>query len=93
MAAEGIDFVFIKATEGGTFKRQKFIDNIRLAREAGLKTGAYHFFRFDTRLHAGAQLSQLRARTPARPPLVIDLEEWANPNSQPTAMVLNRLPR
>nr|MDE7190383.1 hypothetical protein [Muribaculaceae bacterium] len=48
VAADGISFVIIKATEGGTFKDRKFIDNLRKAREAGLKVGAYHFFRFDT---------------------------------------------
>ena len=46
--AEGIEFVFIKATEGSTFKDKRFVDNVRKARKAGLKVGAYHFFRFDT---------------------------------------------
>ncbi|MDE6377369.1 MAG: hypothetical protein K2K72_01335, partial [Duncaniella sp.] len=45
---EGVKFVIVKATEGGTFKDRRFIENIRKAREAGLKVGAYHFFRFDT---------------------------------------------
>ena len=92
VAAEGIDFAIIKATEGGTFKDKKFIDNIRLAREAGLKTGAYHFFRFDTPGYMQGLnfLNSVRGRQ-LDLPLVIDLEEWANPNSQPTAMVLNRL--
>lgn len=44
----GYDFVIIKATEGTDFKDSMFSDNLRRAREAGLKVGAYHFFRFDT---------------------------------------------
>lgn len=44
---EGIDFVFMKASEGSGFKDVAFFDNYRNARKAGLKVGAYHFFRFD----------------------------------------------
>lgn len=92
VAAEGIEFVIIKATEGGTFKDKKFIDNIRMAREAGLKVGAYHFFRFDTPGYMQGLnfLNSVNGRD-LDLPLVIDLEEWANPNSQPTTMVLHRL--
>lgn len=92
VAADGISFVIIKATEGGTFKDKKFVDNLRRAREAGLKVGAYHFFRFDTPGYMQGLnfLNSLRSRE-LDLPLVIDIEEWANPNSQPTPMVLNRL--
>ena len=38
-------FVFIKATEGKTYKDDAFDRNYRGARDAGLKVGAYHFFR------------------------------------------------
>lgn len=40
-----VSFVFIKATEGGTFKDKDFKDNWRAAERAGIKRGAYHFFR------------------------------------------------
>lgn len=92
VAADGISFVIIKATEGGTFKDRKFIDNLRKAREAGLKVGAYHFFRFDTPGYMQGLnfLNSLQSRQ-LDLPLIIDIEEWANPNSQPTQMVLNRL--
>ena len=92
VAADGISFVIIKATEGGTFKDKKFIDNLRKAREAGLKVGAYHFFRFDTPGYMQGLnfLNSLQSRH-LDLPLIIDIEEWANPNSQPTQMVLNRL--
>ncbi|MDE5665865.1 GH25 family lysozyme [uncultured Duncaniella sp.] len=92
VAADGISFVIIKATEGGTFKDRRFIDNLREARKAGLKVGAYHFFRFDTPGYMQGLnfLNSLQSRE-LDLPLIIDIEEWANPNSQPTPMVLNRL--
>lgn len=92
VAAEGVSFVIIKATEGGTFKDKKFVENVRKAREAGLKVGAYHFFRFDTPGYMQGLnfLHSVQSRG-LDLPLAIDIEEWANPNSQPTPMVLNRL--
>ncbi len=92
VAADGMDFVIIKATEGGTFKDKKFVDNVRRAKAAGLKVGAYHFFRFDTPGYMQGLnfLNSLQGRE-LDLPLVIDIEEWANPNSQPTPKVLNRL--
>lgn len=46
--ASGIEFIFIKATEGGDFKDGNFRLNYDKAMHAGMKIGAYHFFRFDT---------------------------------------------
>jgi len=43
MAREGMDFVFIKATEGQAFTDARFAENWQGSREAGLLTGAYHF--------------------------------------------------
>lgn len=39
-----IDFVFMKATEGGDFVDDSFQYNFSAARECGLVCGAYHFF-------------------------------------------------
>lgn len=44
---EGISFVWIKASEGETVRDSKFQKNHEAAKAAGLRTGAYHFFRFD----------------------------------------------
>ncbi|MDE5841045.1 MAG: hypothetical protein K2H49_09010 [Muribaculaceae bacterium] len=46
-AAGGVDFVWMKATEGVTFQDRNFAVNHKEAGEAGLARGAYHFFRFD----------------------------------------------
>lgn len=48
IARDGIEFVFIKATEGTDFTDSNFRLNYDKARAAGLLVGAYHFFRFDT---------------------------------------------
>jgi len=41
---DGITFAYIKATEGGDFTDDRFDENWRGAREAGLDRGAYHYF-------------------------------------------------
>lgn len=40
-----VSFVFIKATEGATHRDPDFSDNWKEAGKAGLRRGAYHFFR------------------------------------------------
>lgn len=44
---DGMEFVWIKATEGVTFRDRRFVKNYDRAGKEGLKRGAYHFFRFD----------------------------------------------
>lgn len=85
LASQGIKFALIKATEGSTFKDPAFHSNYRRAREAGLKTGAYHFFRFETPGHMQAinLLNSIRGRQ-LDFPLIIDIEEWGNPYVRPT---------
>lgn len=46
-AGDGVEFAWIKATEGVTFRDRNFSRNHYLAGKAGMKRGAYHFFRFD----------------------------------------------
>ncbi len=45
--SDEIDFVIIKVSEGATWNDRDFDENYRKAKEAGLKVGAYHFFRYD----------------------------------------------
>ena len=45
---DGVEFIFIKASEGVTFRDQNFNLNYSKARHAGMKIGAYHFFRFES---------------------------------------------
>lgn len=44
VAADGISFSYIKATEGGDFTDDRFEANWEGSAEAGLERGAYHFF-------------------------------------------------
>ncbi|KAA0972572.1 glycoside hydrolase family 25 protein [Aureimonas fodinaquatilis] len=41
---DGVEFVYIKATEGGDLLDSRFHENWRGARAAGIPHGAYHFF-------------------------------------------------
>jgi len=43
-----IGFVYIKATEGSTYQDEMFPVNWENARRAGLPSGAYHFFSYDS---------------------------------------------
>lgn len=45
VAADNVQFVYIKATEGATYQDPMFRENIEGAQEAGLLVGVYHYFR------------------------------------------------
>ncbi len=44
-------YVYLKATEGGDRIDSHYAENIKMAKENGLKVGSYHFFRPKTPLH------------------------------------------
>jgi lysozyme len=46
VAASGVSFAFIKATEGGDVADDRFAANWEAARQAGVRRGAYHYFYF-----------------------------------------------
>ncbi|MBU5356161.1 glycoside hydrolase family 25 protein [Paenibacillus barcinonensis] len=43
VAADGISFVFVKATQGKSFRSKTFLQFVRDAKAAGLLVGAYHY--------------------------------------------------
>ncbi|MHB0864772.1 glycoside hydrolase family 25 protein [Paenibacillus sp. SEL3] len=43
VAADGISFVFIKATQGKSFRSKTFLEFVKDAKAAGLMIGAYHY--------------------------------------------------
>lgn len=45
---QGIEFAYVKATEGSSHVDQQFAGNVAGARDAGVAVGAYHFFSFDS---------------------------------------------
>lgn len=92
VAADGIDFVIIKASEGTDWQDRALTRNYARARRAGLKVGLYHFFRFDSPGDLQAlNFADAASSRPADLPLVIDLEEFGNPRFTPTSHVLARL--
>lgn len=79
-AAEGKDFIFIKASEGETVKDPNFRLNYDKATRAGLKTGAYHFFRFDcSGVQQAKNLLEAIGDRPLDLGVAIDFEEHGNP--------------
>ena len=52
---QGVKFVYIKATEGTTLQDDKFAVNWANADKAGLPSGAYHFFSYDSSGSSQAQ--------------------------------------
>lgn len=88
----GMEFVFIKASEGATHRDSLFSRNIDSARSAGLATGAYHFFRFD-REGVDQAINFLEALGSRDPELglVIDVESAGNPGNIPPQTVKKRL--
>lgn len=48
MQSQGIDFAYIKATEGSAHEDKRFGKNWENARAAGMLCGAYHFFSFES---------------------------------------------
>lgn len=78
--AAGVNFAFIKATEGGDMLDPMFRDHWRGAQRAGIARGAYHFFYFCT--PAAVQARWFIRNVPKRQgmlPPVLDME-W-NPFS------------
>lgn len=55
VAAEGIDFGFVKATEGQDMQDSIFCENWQAMRTTGIVRGAYHFFRPGTSAVAQAR--------------------------------------
>ncbi|UWU24836.1 glycoside hydrolase family 25 protein (plasmid) [Rhizobium sp. CB3060] len=81
LQAQGANFVYLKATDGGDHLDPMFKKNWRRAKEAGLKRGAYHFFYWCRT--AGEQADWFMRNVPreagALPP-VIDVE-WNGESS------------
>lgn len=83
--ANGVNFAFLKATEGGDLLDPKFKDHWRGAGRALMERGAYHFYYFCTAPEVQARwFIRNVPRTPGMLPPVLDME-W-NPFS-PTCTI------
>lgn len=92
IAAAGIDFVYLKASEGVSHRDPSFMRNYLAARRAGMAVGAYHFFRFDC--DGTRQAANFLAATKdcdLQLPLALDIEEWGNPAGIGTEIINERI--
>lgn len=84
VAADDMEFAYIKATEGGDFVDKSFERNWHGAGDVGLDRGAYHFFTF---CRPGDEQAENFLRTipdePAELPPAIDLELAGNCAARP----------
>lgn len=91
VAGEKIDFVYVKATEGGDWRDKRFTENFEGAGKAGLRRGAYHFF---TLCRPGAEQAknfvEVVPPTDDALPVAIDLEFGGNCSKRPDASTLDR---
>lgn len=84
LAGNGIDFVFIKATEGSSYVDKRYMKNSEGANNTHLAVGAYHFMSFES---DGKSQAENFIRTVAKKditlPPVIDLELYGEYNASP----------
>ncbi len=92
VAADGVDFVVLQATEGESFCDSEFTRNYGAARNSGLKVGAYHFFRFDCEGERQARhFLNVVDTLDLDLPLAIDVEDNGNPDDVSARLVADRL--
>ena len=81
---QGVDFAFIKATEGSGLTDSRFSANWAGAREAGVLAGAYHFFSYDS--PGAGQAARFCSVVPVQAgslPPVVDIEFYGPYLEQP----------
>jgi lysozyme len=86
VAADDIEFAYLKASEGGGFTDSRFGQNWTAAGEVGLDRGAYHFFTLCR--PGGEQARHFLAVAPPDPralPPAVDLELAGNCSRRPPA--------
>lgn len=87
-----VSFVYIKSSEGANYRDKHFARNAMQATQAGLKVGAYHFFRksVDGKQQA-VNFMKAVAGVNLDLPLVIDVEDWNNDKGVSNGTVIARL--
>lgn len=84
IAAQDVDFAFIKATEGSSYVDEYFYENWQAAAGTELYVGAYHFFSFDSggRTQAEAFIKTVGSLEGKLAP-VIDIEYYGEKEKNP----------
>lgn len=91
---KNLKFVYIKATEGGTYQDPKYSEYLKQARRRGMKVGSYHFMR--TTSSVWHQFINFMAHVdPKKQDLVpmIDVEECKHWTSEQLADSVNLMSR
>ena len=90
--AAGVDYAFIRVSDGSTFVDPRFQENWRGARQAGVKRGAYQFFRSnkDPIVQANLLLDTMGPLQDGDLPPVIDVEST---DGQPRATIVAKVQR
>lgn len=84
LAAQGVDFAFMKATEGSSLQDTRFSENWSNAQAAGIRVGAYHFFSYDSpgETQADNFIDAVPVTAGALPP-VVDIEFYGDNLNDP----------
>ena len=79
LSAQNISFAYIKATEGSSYKDERFDYNWKNASDCDLRIGAYHFFSFESsgETQAGNFIKTVKVVDDMLPP-VIDVEYYGS---------------
>lgn len=82
---QGIEFIYIKATEGSGMQDARFAENWENAKDAGLLSGAYHFFSYDSpgKTQAENFISTVGSNLKGRLIPVVDVEYYGDKEENP----------
>lgn len=78
LSGEGIDFAYIKATEGSSYVDERFADNWRGAQGTDLLVGAYHFMSFESSGERQAEHVISTVPAGADLPVAVDVEFYGD---------------
>ena len=83
---QNIEFIYIKATEGSKLRDNCFADNWKNAKNAGLLSGAYHFFSYDSEGKTQAEnfINTVGADMKERLIPAVDVEYYGDKEENPT---------
>jgi lysozyme len=85
--SKDLGFAFVKATEGAGYHDPTFQANFQGAAEAGLLTGAYHFFSFESSGEAQAEnFLRIAGNLNGRLPPVVDVELYGAFRQNPPSL-------
>ena len=84
---QNVAFIYIKASEGSSHRDKMFEVNWKNAQEAGLPSGAYHFFSYDTpgKTQAENYISMVGDDLTGRLIPVVDVEYYGDKEENPPA--------